>query len=279
MEIALQPCGFLSAYMGSILGREGQDLYFRNLDGEAELLTRSFEPELPITNRVELLSSSSLGDVIIQKYQFELSQGGQSFFKGSSSFGYFTPQMLKNQNGLDGEQERQPWQEQNPDAGSWMDLRRTSLPLNGIPALPSIEHAWLARRGGDHQEGYLYLTQSIPENSWFYSAHFYQDPVMPGSLGVETMAAALGAAAPQWGIPGNLGSKMAPNTQLAWKYRGQITPDIRKITVDLHIKSIINKGPTWEITADGQLWKGSKRIYLVENLCLESFSNPQESGQ
>ncbi|MFL7813469.1 MAG: PfaB family protein [Anaerolineales bacterium] len=279
MEIALQPCGFLSAYMGSILGREGQDLYFRNLDGEATLLNRPFDPNQPITNQVELLSSSSLGDVIIQKYQFELSQEGQPFFKGSSSFGYFTPQMLKNQNGLDGNQDRQPWQEQNPDAGRWMDLRRTSIPLNGTPVLPSVDHAWVAHQGGEHQKGYLLLNQSIPENSWFYSAHFHQDPVMPGSLGVETMAAAVRSAASQWGIPENLGWQMAGNTRLTWKYRGQITPNIRNITVDLHIKSIIKKGPGWEITVDGQLWKGSKRIYLVENLCLESYPILQESGK
>lgn len=92
------------------------------------------------------------------------------------------------------------------------------------------------------------------------------------------MAAAVRTAATQWGIPGDLSWQMAAKNPLSWKYRGQITPDIRQIGVDLHIKSLIKKGPAWEITADGQLWKGSKRIYLVENLCLESYLNPQENG-
>ncbi|RLD92835.1 MAG: hypothetical protein DRJ13_16140, partial [Bacteroidetes bacterium] len=80
LEMALQPCGFLSAYMGSIKGRESQDLYFRNLDGEGKLYLWPTSPGPTITNHVKLLSSSSLEDVIIQKYAFELSWGGQLFY-------------------------------------------------------------------------------------------------------------------------------------------------------------------------------------------------------
>ncbi len=277
MEIALQPCGFLSAYMGSILGRENQDLYFRNLDGEAILLEQPSDLEGPIRTRVELLSSSSLGDVIIQKYRFELFREGRSFFRGSSSFGYFTPQMLKNQQGLDGDNYSSSWHSLHPEAGSWKAFQPTSLPLNGTPGLPSLEHAWVSYQGGNYANGYLFLKQAIPKNSWFYSAHFFQDPVMPGSLGVETMAAALRTAAEEWEIPDDLGWRIAAGNSLKWKYRGQITPKIPEITIDLHIKSITKKGSRWQISADGQLWKGPKRIYLVENLCLESYPIHHES--
>ena len=36
MEIALQPCGLLGAYLGSTLQFPDQNLYFRNLDGDGE---------------------------------------------------------------------------------------------------------------------------------------------------------------------------------------------------------------------------------------------------
>ncbi|MEJ2412981.1 MAG: hypothetical protein P8Y34_08300 [Anaerolineales bacterium] len=277
MEIALQPCGFLSAYMGSILGKEGQDLYFRNLDGDANLLDWPVNPTGPLTNRVKLISSSSLGDVIIQKYDFELSWGKQPFITGSSSFGYFTLSMLQNQQGLDGGKDQQTWKEEQPEKGSWVTFNQHALPLNGTPRLPSPDRIWIARDGGRHGQGYLYLSQPIPRQSWFYSAHFHQDPVMPGSLGVETMAAALQTAAGQWGIPDNLVWRMAADSRLDWKYRGQINPENGEITVDLHIKSIKKNNMGWEINADGQLWKDSKRIYQVDNLKLESYPLSQES--
>jgi len=277
MEIALQPCGFLSAYMGSILGKEGQDLYFRNLDGDANLLDWPVNPTGPLTNRVKLISSSSLGDVIIQKYGFELYWGKQPFITGSSSFGYFTLPMLQNQQGLDGGNDQQTWKEEQPEQGSWVPFNKHNLPLNGTPRLPSPQRIWIAREGGRYGQGYLYLSQPIPRQSWFYSAHFHQDPVMPGSLGVETMAAALQTAAALWGIPNNLVWRMAADSRLDWKYRGQINPDNGEITVDLHIKSIKKNNTGWEINADGQLWKDSKRIYQVDNLKLESYPLSRES--
>ena len=39
MEIALQPCGFLSAYMGTSLLFPEVDYYYRNLDGSARMLS------------------------------------------------------------------------------------------------------------------------------------------------------------------------------------------------------------------------------------------------
>ncbi len=274
LEMALQPCGFLSAYQGSILGRESQDLYFRNLDGEGTLLRWPAAPGRTITNQVELLSSSSLNDVVIQKYSFELSWGGQTFFQGSSSFGYFTLPMLKNQAGLDGSKRRITWQEEHPHDGAWQEIHPQGSPekVNGSPRLPAPRRIWVAPEGGKFAKGYLFLTRKIPVESWFFAAHFYQDPVMPGSLGIETMARALMAAAPSWGIPVNLDWRFAPSQAMVWKYRGQIPPAVREITLELHLKSLQNTGSGWEIRAEGQLWLGSKRIYQVENLCLETYT-------
>ena len=35
--------------------------------------------------------------------------------------------------------------------------------------------------------GYLYAERTIDPSDWFFQFHFHQDPVMPGSLGVEAI--------------------------------------------------------------------------------------------
>jgi len=273
MEMALQTCGFLSAYMGTIKGRESQDLYFRNLDGEGTLLSWPTSPTKTITNHVRLLSSSALEDVIIQNYAFELSWGGQSFYQGTSSFGYFPLPMLENQSGLDVGQTNSTWQEENPSSGSWSTTLSSNA--NGKSwseaRLPDIDEIWISLSGGRFSSGYLFSRIPINANAWFYQAHFYQDPVMPGSLGVEAMAQALIKSASAWGLPENLKWRSKAGGKISWKYRGQITPDIKEFEIELHIKNISQTSQGAEISADGILWKDSKPIYKVDNINLETY--------
>ncbi len=273
MEMALQPCGFLSAYMGTIKGRESQDLYFRNLDGEGTLIAWPSSPGKTITNQVSLLSSSSLEDVIIQKYAFELSWGGQPFYQGTSSFGYFPLAMLENQAGLDSGQTMRIWQIENPASGDWHKIQSTKINDSTLQeaSLPGIDQIWISSTGGKHSAGYIYSRQLIQDDAWFYKAHFYQDPVMPGSLGVETMVQALIASVPAWEVPAHLKWKINSGGKIIWKYRGQITPDIRDFEIELPIKSINQTSVGWEISADGLLWKDSKPIYQVNNISLATF--------
>jgi PfaB family protein len=272
MELALQPCGFLSAYMGSIRGRESQDLYFRNLDGEGTLLGWPESPPRTLSNRVVLLSSSELEDVIIQKYSFQLSWGGSALYRGTSSFGYFPHSMLESQAGLDRGHHTRTWLETHPDAGAWTGIpaRSESGSSASQARMPVVERLWISPAGGKHSSGYVYLTQQLSGREWFYQAHFYQDPVMPGSLGVETIARGMMAAAPAWDVPAHLQWRIKPGIRMVWKYRGQITPDIGQIRIEIHLKSITRTSSGWEIRADGDLWKGPRRIYQVEDISLES---------
>ena len=141
----------------------------------------------------------------------------------------------------------------------------------GVGNIPGINKMWISKTGGKYSQGYIYMPQEISADSWFYQAHFYQDPVMPGSLGVETMAQAMISSAPNWEIPPDLKWRIKPDSKLIWKYRGQITPDIPEFIIDIHIKDISRTNNSWQISADGQLWKGSKRIYQVDNLSLETY--------
>ena len=42
------------------------------------------------------------GSTIIQHFEFDLACGGEVFFEGTSSFGYFPEDSMASQNGLDG---------------------------------------------------------------------------------------------------------------------------------------------------------------------------------
>ena len=82
------------------------------------------------------------------------------------------------------------------------------------------------------------------------------------------------AAAPNWDIPDHLTWRIKSGSSLSWKYRGQITPETPNLALDLHLQSIAQTSSGWEVCADGQLWKDSRRIYQVDNLCLESIPEP-----
>ena len=268
LELALQPCGFLSAYLGTIQDRSHLDYYFRNLDGRGDTCGPPGLPGRTITNHIQLLSTSTLGDTIIQNYAFQLSCRGTTFFRGESSFGYFTPEMLKSQAGLDGGRIVPPWMTQHPDQGRWI-----SLPVSpedrqpSQPALPQAQRAWLSPHGGNHGKGYLYFTYPVDPHAWYFKAHFYQDPVMPGSLGIELVSQALQTSAGAFDLSPTTWQIHSPSP-LNWKYRGQITPAADSVGVEIHFTTPPQETAETVLTADAALWKGKVRIYQIENICL-----------
>src|SRR5581483_12369498 len=71
LEIALQPCGWLAAYVGSAL-TSPVDLSFRNLGGSAQLLAPVGRDAGTLTTRVKITRVSRSGGMIIQGYEFEV---------------------------------------------------------------------------------------------------------------------------------------------------------------------------------------------------------------
>jgi 3-hydroxymyristoyl/3-hydroxydecanoyl-(acyl carrier protein) dehydratase len=90
MEIALQPCGILSAYLGTSLVLPEENNRFRNLDGKISFFACPVLSGKTITNQSTFLDSFSSGGIHIQNYAFELSVDNSIFLAGESSFGYFT---------------------------------------------------------------------------------------------------------------------------------------------------------------------------------------------
>lgn len=270
MEMALQPCGFLSAFMGPTFAYPDIDFYFRNLDGHGKLVRDVDIRGRTISNRVTLLRATSLQGMIIQSYSFDMMLDGESFYVGESTFGYFTAQAFANQAGLD--KTRRPWwhvanQQANlitrpgnrleaPSQQSFMELPEGKLAF--------VDELIISLDGGTEGKGYIFATNDVHESDWYFRCHFYQDPVMPGSLGLEIVTQAMQAYAIEANLGKNLQQPHFTNTldsTMTWKYRGQVLSDSKHVYAEVNITDIEQVGDKINVYANASIWKGELRIY------------------
>ena len=126
-----------------------------------------------------------------------------------------------------------------------------------------VSGLWTA--GGKAGLGRIRVEKDVVPDDWFFKAHFFQDPVQPGSLGLEMMLQALevllleggqsaGLAHPEFEAP-------ATGVPLTWKYRGQVVPEHATITVDAEITALPPDPRGVLALAEGSLWVDGRRIY------------------
>ncbi|MGK0363175.1 MAG: PfaB family protein [Saprospiraceae bacterium] len=290
MEIALQPCGLLGAYLGSTLQFPDMDLYLRNLDGDGESFDLPMGTDFrskTILNKSILTSSIAHGGTILQRYTFELSIDGHVFYKGNSSFGFFTKEALASQAGLDKGAEIPAWYiSQNLSPKDYTQINLDSLygkmKLYKAPAgkphyrlsenqLNMLDKVLISKDKGEFGKGYIHATKFVKPYNWFFACHFYQDPVMPGSLGVESILQSMQVFALQQDLGKDF--KNPKFVQLAqhktvWKYRGQILLPVKEMHLEVHVKSVEMRAGVLAVVADAYLWNGTMRIYQVTDLAL-----------
>jgi len=295
MEIALQPNGFISGYMGTTLKYPEKDLFFRNLDGSGDLIKQVDLRDKTIVNKSELLSTTMAGGMIVQSFTFALyvkdeSAAAQSleshdlFYKGTAVFGYFGADALTNQLGIDNGKITHPWFVDNNTPKSdikVIDLSNQSLPLYQAPTnkphyklaggqMNFIDTVSIVEGGGKAGVAYVHGERTIDATDWFFRYHFHQDPVMPGSLGVEAVIELMQTYA----LENDLGKEftnprfIAPATLVKWKYRGQITPLNKQMSLDVHITDIIKEDGEVRLVGDANLSKDGLRIYEVKDIVL-----------
>lgn len=285
MEISLQPNGFISGYMGTTLGFPGQELFFRNLDGNGKLLRHVDLRGKTIVNDSRLLSTVIAGSNIIQNFSFELSCDGEPFYQGKAVFGYFKGDALKNQLGIDNGKITQPWHVQNGIAAdsqiNLLDKQHRSFNApKGQPhyrlaggQLNFIDKAEIVKAGGKAGLGYLYAERTIDPSDWFFQFHFHQDPVMPGSLGVEAIIELMQTYAIDQDLGAGFNNPKFGQilSDIKWKYRGQINPLNKQMSLDVHITSVTDDNGKRIIMGDANLSKDGLRIYEVKDIaiCIE----------
>ena len=197
LEIALQPCGWLAAYIGSAL-TSPTDLSFRNLGGTAT----QFVPVTPatgtLTTTVKITSVAASGGMIIQHYDFEVRGGGRTVYQGDTYFGFFSKQALAQQVGIrEAACINRPLR-RSPRAGSFDYPSEPPFPDRQLRMIDRIDPH--VPDGGPHGLGFIVGSKDVDPAEWFFKAHFYQDPVCPGSLGLESFLQLLKVHAVQrWG--------------------------------------------------------------------------------
>ncbi|MEB3283961.1 MAG: beta-ketoacyl synthase N-terminal-like domain-containing protein [Candidatus Sericytochromatia bacterium] len=262
LEVALQPCGWLAAYVGSAL-TSPVDLSFRNLGGRARQ-NASVVPEMgTLKTRATLTKVSQSAGMIIQEFEFSVTCDGTAVYSGWTMFGFFTKAALAQQVGLRGvEPFELPASLSSPYPNEFGPMPRGKLSL-----LAEIDH-W-STDGGRYGRGCLRGRKRVDPRDWYFSAHFYQDPVCPGSLGLEALVHLLKAEAwRRWGAltPGARFEALQLNTAHEWQYRGQIVPSSQEVVVEAHIKHCDDEARS--LVADGLLMVDGRPIYSMSDFAI-----------
>src|SRR5262249_45971152 len=122
--------------------------------------------------------------------------------------------------------------------------------------------------GGPAGMGFVAGRKLVDPEEWFFKAHFHQDPVWPGSLGLEAFLQLLQAvAAERWGAgPGTRFRAMLPGQPHSWSYRGQVTPPDRSVTGQAAVTALDDDQRS--LRADGLLSVDGRLIYQMNGFTL-----------
>jgi 3-hydroxymyristoyl/3-hydroxydecanoyl-(acyl carrier protein) dehydratase len=231
LEAALQPCGWLSHHMGC-LDSFDDDTYFRNLNGELTIRT-PYKTDAPIVFDVKLLRTAKLGGKMIVNFAVEGHQNTQHILTMQTAFGYFSKQSLEKQGGFPEELPQHPY-----------------LP-KAIPATLKANRQFMVEEILYADDKMIHCRRMLSPDDWYFKAHFFQDPVQPGSLGIQAFYDAIGLWAKK---------PVTPIGTCTWKYRGQTLPSHSVLDVTVTVKEITDD----RLTFHGKLWVDGTCIYDLE---------------
>jgi PfaB family protein len=265
LEIGLQPCGWLAAYLGSAL-TSPIDLSFRNLDGKA-VQHRAVTPQSgTLTTRVKITRISSSGGMIIQSYDFVVSDSAGPVYSGDTVFGFFSKESLAQQVGVRDAKLYAPTPAELSRARSFPYPPAAPFPAEMLRMVDEID--LFVPDGGPAGLGFIRGNKKVNPEEWFFKAHFFEDPVCPGSLGLESFLQLLKVVARErWG-----GDKkscfetVALGEEQRWNYRGQIVPANQLVQIEAVITAIDDTGRL--LKANGFLSVDGRTIYQLHDFSL-----------
>lgn len=285
LEIALQPCGWLAAYAGSAL-RSEKDLKFRNLGGTAVQHVDLLNEKKTLTMRARMTKVSESGGMIVQHFDIQVlcDDDNRMVYEGTTYFGFFAKEALARQVGVPraGERAHEPSPEQRiaaaahefepeapltPDDEHQGPAPSLAMPAKALRMIDAVT-AWIPD-GGSRGLGFVRGTKTVDPDEWFFKAHFYQDPVCPGSLGLESFLQLMKFACRQrWPeLTETHRFEFLSENEHEWIYRGQVIPANKLVTVDADIIRT-EESPYPTIHADGFLKVDGIFIYEMKNFAL-----------
>jgi len=266
LETGLQPCGWLAAYLGSAL-TSSTDLKFRNLDGCA-VQHRAVTPQTgTLTTRVKITRIASSGGMIIQSYDFEVSDALGPIYTGDTVFGFFSAESLAQQVGVRDAKPYLPLDAEISRGEQFAYPSEAPFPATTLRMIDTIE--LLVADGGSHGLGFIRGLKRVDPEEWFFKAHFYQDPVCPGSLGLESFLQLLKVLAmKRWGVSADtVFETVALGHKQSWNYRGQIIPTNDQVQVEAVVTAVDDEKRM--LTANGYLTVDGKVIYQMKDFTLK----------
>ncbi len=265
LEVALQVCGWQAAYMGSALTSD-DDLKFRNLGGSACQHRPVTRRAGTLTTRVHVTKVSRTAGMILQHYDFTVDSREGRVYDGCAEFGFFHPRSLTQQAGI---RDAAPY-----EISAAERARAESFAFPDGPGLPGgkwrmiDEVDLLLTDGGPHGLGVVRGSTQVDPEAWFFKAHFLDDPVWPGSLGLESLLQLLKImAGARWGVgTAPIFESPALGRAHRWTYRGQIIPANHQVTVQAEIKERDDRRRL--LVADGHLEVDGRVIYQMKDFSI-----------
>ncbi|MEZ4239832.1 MAG: beta-ketoacyl synthase N-terminal-like domain-containing protein [Myxococcota bacterium] len=287
LEAALQPCGWIASYVGSALTTE-QELFFRNLDGTATWTDEILPTSGILTTKAKITAISTAGGMIIEGFDVTCHVDDREIYRMKTVFGFFPRESLANQIGITPTPEDRARRDEPCDFHVDLTARperycagSLRLPEPMLLMLDRITGYW--PEGGAKGLGRVRSEKDVDPSEWFFKAHFYGDPVQPGSLGIEALIQLLQF----YMLERDLGQGMVRprfeplmiGRELTWKYRGQVVPHNRVIRGDLDIVEVGEDERGRFAIADGYLWVDELRIYQVIGLGVRIVDAGPDDGQ
>lgn len=274
LEAALQPCGWLALATGLPL-KTPEGLYFRNLDGEATVFRNLRPGRNRLITSVKLTDVSTSGGISLVSFAVSCRDDQGDVLRLTTSFGFFPAAALARQVGLATE----------PADALMFENAKTAKPLNlaamraDEPSLPGGMLALLTRvtalwpEGGRAQLGSAVAEHDVDPSAWFFKAHFFQDPVQPGSLGIHMLVELLTVIAldreKRLGARRQTAESIAPNAHTVWRYRGQVLPESRLVSVLVEVTSVQDTPAGRRYLGAGSLFVDGLKIYTAKELSVD----------
>ena len=275
LEVALQPCGWLGSHGGfALLGGE----CFRNLDGQGTISNNVEAVEQCIRVESTMTQFSTMGAMTIVHFNVNVTSSlGNEVMSLTTSFGFFPMNALIRQVGLDVND--QQLARCHLPATYWpVDDPQSLLPTGRMLMIDEVD--FFEPTGGVAGHGLIRCYQKVDPYAWYFKAHFYQDPVQPGSLGLDALLQTLLRCIVLKGLTRDMRQPqvryIVPEQPINWSYRGQVTPSARRVTLVVEIESIDQQRAGFVVKASGSLWRDELRIYEAENLSIGISDNPRQ---
>jgi len=282
MEVGLQPCGWLAVFSGGPNASD-EPLFFRNLDGTGTM-TREVVPSTgTLITRTTLTNVSRISGVVLVSFDVEIFSKKTPVFSMKTGFGFFPEQALDQQVGLGAAEAEIKWLDEPNDFLVDLTQRpkkycggKIRLPGPMLLMIDRITGYW--KNSGEKGLGRIRSEKTVNIEEWFFKAHFFHDPVQPGSLGVEGIIQTLQFFMIHEGMHTGLKNPrfepVALNHSVTWKYRGQVTPNKKRISIEMNITDRGRDSNGVYATAKAWLWTDDLRIFNVKNLRINIVEDP-----